>query len=143
MERMTYEQEVMGNRCWQIKGADNSLCKEVCDEHEDHNGCSGCPIGKAIDRLAEYENLGKSPEEIAGLLPPCRIGDEVWCIRWYHDKLVPQCGKVSEISYTKDMSIIIKVKYVGLGSWGEKIFATESEALEAIAKRRSERKNWL
>ena len=143
MERMTYEHDVAGNKCWQIKGADNSLCKEVCDEHADHIGCPGCPIGKAIDRLAEYENIGKSPEEISALLPPCKIGDEVWCVRWYHDKLVPQNGIVSEIKYTKDMRILIKVKDVGLGSWGEKIFPTEEEALAAIEAKRSERNYWL
>lgn len=49
MERITYEQEVLGEKCWQIKGADNSLCKEVCDEHGEHLGCSGCPMGKAIN----------------------------------------------------------------------------------------------
>lgn len=49
MERLTYNDD----GCWQVHGADEMLCKQVCEEY---SNCESCPIGKAIDRLAEYEN---------------------------------------------------------------------------------------
>lgn len=63
MERLTYD-FVIGNRhCWQVKGADNLLCEEICKTQGD-NGCVKCPIAKAFDRLAAYEDTGLEPEEI-------------------------------------------------------------------------------
>lgn len=38
-----------------MKGADNFLCKEVCVDQGD-NGCKECPINKAFERLAAYED---------------------------------------------------------------------------------------
>lgn len=63
MERLTYDFCVNENHCWQVHGADNELCQDVCKEHEEA-GCKCCPIGKAIDRLAAYEDTGLEPEEI-------------------------------------------------------------------------------
>ena len=54
----------MRTRIW--KRADNLECREVCERQED-NGCSGCPIAKAFDRLAAYENTGLEPDEIISL----------------------------------------------------------------------------
>ncbi len=39
-------------------------CREICDKAE---GCDNCPIQRAIDRLAAYENTGLTPEEIIAL----------------------------------------------------------------------------
>ena len=62
MERLTYD-FVIGNRhCWQVKGADNLLCEEICKTQGD-NGCVKCPIAKAFNRLAAYEDTGLEPEE--------------------------------------------------------------------------------
>ncbi len=36
-------------------------CREICDKAE---GCDNCPIQRAIDRLAAYENTGLTSEEI-------------------------------------------------------------------------------
>lgn len=44
----------------------NWKCRKVCERQED-NGCSGCPIAKAFDRLAAYENTGLEPDEIISL----------------------------------------------------------------------------
>ena len=63
MKRLTYDFEIGGNHCWQVKGADNLECREVCERQGD-NGCKTCPISKAFDRLAAYEDTGLEPEEI-------------------------------------------------------------------------------
>lgn len=63
MERLTYDFCIGGNHCWQVKGADNNLCKDICI-NQGESGCGGCPIKKAFDRLAVYENTGMTPDEI-------------------------------------------------------------------------------
>lgn len=54
MERLTYDFCFNGVHCNQVKGADNLECSEVC-ERED--GCEGCPIARAFDRLAAIEDI--------------------------------------------------------------------------------------
>lgn len=56
MERLTYDFEICGNHCWQVKGADNLECREVCERQGD-GGCKTCPIAKAFDRLASIEDI--------------------------------------------------------------------------------------
>ena len=56
MERLTYDFALGGNHCWQVKGADNLECREVCERQGD-NGCKTCPISKAFDRLAAIEDI--------------------------------------------------------------------------------------
>ena len=63
MEWLTYDFAIGGNHCWQVKGADNRECRQVCEEQEE-NGCKGCPIALAFDRLAAYEDTGLAPEEV-------------------------------------------------------------------------------
>ena len=63
MERLTYDFCIGGNHCWQVKGADNLECREVCERQGD-DGCKTCPIAKAFDRLAAYEDTELEPEEI-------------------------------------------------------------------------------
>lgn len=63
MKRLTYDFCIGGNHCWQVKGADNLECREVCERQGD-DGCKTCPIAKAFDRLAAYEDTGLEPEEI-------------------------------------------------------------------------------
>lgn len=53
MERLTYDFCIGEKHCWQIKGADNFTCKEVC---ENQDGCEKCPVAEAFDRLAAYED---------------------------------------------------------------------------------------
>ena len=66
MERLTYDFCIFGNHCWQVKGAGNLECREVCERQGDA-GCKTCPIAKALDRLAAYEDTGLEPEEITEL----------------------------------------------------------------------------
>ena len=63
MKRLTYDFCIGGNHCWQVKGADNLECREVCERQGD-DGCKTCPIAKAFDRLAAYEDTGLEPEEV-------------------------------------------------------------------------------
>ena len=63
MKRLTYDFEFGGEHCWQVEGADNLECREVCERQGD-DGCKTCPIAKAFDRLAAYEDTGLEPEEI-------------------------------------------------------------------------------
>ena len=56
MKRLTYDFEIGGNHCWQVAGADNLECREVCERQGD-NGCKTCPIARAFDRLAAIEDI--------------------------------------------------------------------------------------
>lgn len=56
VERLTYDFCINGMHCWQVKGADNLECGEVC-ESRNESGCIGCPIANAFDRLAAIEDI--------------------------------------------------------------------------------------
>ena len=73
MDRLTYFHEIHRCGCWEVKGADNKLCREVCNERTDIEGCNDCPISNAINKLAAYENSGLEPEEIADLKKNLKI----------------------------------------------------------------------
>lgn len=66
MERLTYDFAIGGRHCWEVHGADNLLCSEVCKNQGD-KGCEDCPLRKAIDRLAAYEETGLEPGDIDAL----------------------------------------------------------------------------
>lgn len=66
MERLTYDFCVGDKHCWQVKGADNLECREVC-RNQSENGCTDCHIAKAFDRLAAYEDTGLEPEAVEHL----------------------------------------------------------------------------
>ena len=57
---------------WRIKECGSSGCDNICEKTEN---CFKCPIQKAIDKLAEYEDL----DEQGKLLKlPCKLGDTVY-----------------------------------------------------------------
>ncbi|MGN0589832.1 MAG: hypothetical protein ACI4KO_09865 [Ruminiclostridium sp.] len=70
-------------------------CEEICDLCL-HN-CDNCPIQKAFDRLAEYENTGLSPEEIMELKKRSNIHLHVEGIKPINEpqllKMVKENGK--------------------------------------------------
>ena len=99
MERLTYDFCIAGKHCWQVKGTDNLECGEVCKSRDDE-GCNGCPIADAFDRLAAIEDilgddydLGRLKELLQAdregrcVVLPCKIGDTVYDI---------QMGKITE-----------------------------------------------
>lgn len=66
MERLT--ENVLGFT--QLKACGNDFCKEICAEHDEEKDCNNCPIQKAFEKLAEYEDLEeqgkmlKDPQEL-------------------------------------------------------------------------------
>lgn len=67
---------------------------------------------------------------------PCSIGDTVWALWRYKDKLVPKEGKVSEMYFTEDMTLCIVVRNIRRGIWGSTIFATKEEAMAELERRK-------
>lgn len=65
----------------------NWKCRKVCEKQED-NECSGCPIAKAFDRLAAYENTGLEPDEIISLCDMDRRAQMAEMLR-----IEERCGK--------------------------------------------------
>ena len=107
---------------------------------------SGATTQKDIDRLMELSNenqFGRNEayyklqhyedlEEQGKLIKlPCKIGDTVYGIRRYQDRIV-KAGVVSEMFYNKNMKLIIVIKNLCRGSWGENIFGTKEEAEAAL-----------
>ena len=89
MERLTYDFCIGGNHCWQVKGADNLECREVCERQGD-DGCKTCPIAKAFDRLAAIKDILGDEHELDELremiqakregrcvVLPCKVGQKV------------------------------------------------------------------
>ena len=89
MERLTYDFCLGNIHCWQVKGADNRECRQVCEEQE--YGCKGCPIALAFDRLAAYEDTGLAPEEVQ-------------VMRW-----IPVEGRLPE----EKQRVIVRCEHVG------------------------------
>ena len=66
---------------------------------------------------------------------PCRVGDTVWGISHAGSHKLVYSGIVSEIYFPDESMIpIIKVRKVCSGRWGEKVFATEEEAKNAVER---------
>lgn len=63
---------------------------------------------------------------------PCKIGDTVYGIRRWHDTNVVKAGTVSEMFYTQNGKLMIVIKNVCRGHWGEKIFGTFEKAEAAL-----------
>lgn len=79
----------------------------------------------------EYDLIDKCPT-INAVQVPCKIGDTVFGIRNYRGKTHVQKGFVGEMFFTKDMKLMIVVKHICYGHWGEKVFATYEEAELAL-----------
>ena len=128
MSRLTYSQGYAVN----LKGMPTDVtCEEYCANIPLGNGCDGCLIDKAICKLAHYEDL----EEQGRLIElPCKIGDKVWIIRNYRGVKHAQQGTVYEMYFTKEMKLMITVKYIGRGEYGKTIFATKEAAEAKLAE---------
>lgn len=51
-----------GTSCIQIRDCSNNLCSEICERQK--AGCEGCPIETALERLAQYEDIGLTPDQL-------------------------------------------------------------------------------
>lgn len=147
MERLTYDFALGGNHCWQVKGADNLECREVCQCQED-KGCKDCPIAKAFDRLAAIEDiLGdeydldelkevvQAKREGRCIVLPCKKGDTVW--RIVHDA-APHITKdrCTDIKYeNRDIWVhLIGDRVMGGWNFGKLLFLTREEAEDALRR---------
>lgn len=131
MERLTYNfPHTNGRPCWHVKWTDGDTCRETCDKQGD-DGCKGCPIRKAIDRLAEYENAEES-----GLLVrlPCKVGDTLWTVKWLGTKRTVTQVVISEMRFDDNMRLIVKSRNCSSGEIGQKYFLTREEARAALEK---------
>ena len=147
MERLTYDFCIGGNHCWQVKGADNLECREVCERQGD-DGCKTCPIAKAFDRLATIEDilgdeydLGKLMELVQAkrkgrcIVLPCKKGDTVW--RIVHDA-APHITKdrCTDIKYeNRDIWVhLIGDRVMGGWNFGKLLFLTREDAEAALRR---------
>lgn len=86
-----------------------------------------------------YQNCEKFVEwfndTVKAVPPPCKVGDEVWCVRNTKVYNKPVKGVVTEIYFRDNMDMCIVVRRLCRGRWGERVFATEQEAQAAIDRR--------
>ena len=102
----------------------NKYLRECCDNEEE-------PEKGFYDYLADFLLAN------GVTVQPCKIGDTVWTIRDFKGIKHPQEGIVSDMYFTKDMSLHIVVKYVARGEFGKTVFLTREEA-EAKLREKSE-----
>lgn len=149
MERLTYDFALGGNHCWQVKGADNLECREVCERQGD-DGCKTCPISKAFDRLAAIEDILGDEYDLARLrelaladregrclVLPCKVGDTVYFSAWFGTD--PHIVKriIAPYFYTDDARGCGSSADFYLKDFGETVFLTRAEA-EAALRREQE-----
>ena len=156
MKRLTYDFCIGGNHCWQVKGADNLECREVCERQGD-DGCKTCPIAKAFDRLATIEDiLGdeydldelremvQAKREGRCVVLPCKVGDEIY--QPTRDFISTFRVRYIEISACGNLFINTSLEdgivFNGLGfpesELGKTVFLTRSEAENALKAREQE-----
>ena len=114
---------------WQIKECDNDTCKEICDEQAE-NGCYGCPIQRAIDKLAEYEDL----EEQGKLLKlPVATGETVYALLNDSTTDIVVCEarvkRILHLEPVKKRGVLFKFD---LEDFGKTIFLTREAALKEM-----------
>lgn len=114
-------------------------CKCFCDNYT-LSGCRGCPVEKAIEKLADYEEA-----EEQGLLVrlPCKVGDTVWELCLCDDgnyKIFPMIVKtISEYGTLRQVKKDITIwniyaesdytyMYKSFADFGKTVFSTNEEA---------------
>lgn len=111
---------------YEIKGTNGELCRETCEKYK----CDSCPIQKAIDKLAKYEDA-----EGQGLLSrlPVAEGANVFCIG--------SCGEICD-DYETDCEVCGEHKVVFcmnfdinmVEQFGKTVFLTKEQAEQALAE---------
>ena len=122
----------------QLKACGNDFCEETCAEHDEEKSCKNCPIQKAFEKLAEYEDLDEQ-----GLLLrlPCKVGDMVYSIS--------NDGKIYPVKATREVRIVNGVlhiicescRYSDLVSYddiGKTVFLTQAEAEQKLKEMESD-----
>ena len=65
---------------------------------------------------------------------PCKMGDTAWAIRNCAGIRHPREGEISEMYFSKDMSLAVALKGVARGEFGKSVFLTREEAVEALRR---------
>lgn len=135
----------------------NELHKERLDYESEY-----ISLIDAANQLAAYEDTGREPEDIETILAvyeqdhkelrkyqdaerdgrldvrPCSIGDTMYGIRNHRGVNKIQVGIVSDMHYTKnidgEMRLVIVIKHVCRGLYGDKVFSTYAEAKAALVE---------
>ena len=136
MERLT--EKVFG--FVQLKACGNDFCKETCAEHDEEKSCKNCPIQKAFEKLAEYEDL-----EEQGLLLPCKVGDTLYAIGFNNNKPVVYESVVLNILIAeKEIAFHVKIDEFEINSqlkqsmFGKTVFLTKAEAEQKLKEMESD-----
>ena len=148
MKRLTYDFELGGNHCWQVEGADNLECREVCERQGD-NGCKTCPIAKAFDRLAAIEDILGDEYELDRLRELAQanqlIGKEVWAqakyLHAFQTKIsFIQRTTIQYVSLLKGRDILCHTQNCAfpIGEIGKTVFLTRADAEAALKAREQE-----
>lgn len=125
MNRLT--ENVLGNI--QLKACGNDFCKETCAEHDEETSCNNCPIQKAFEKLAEYEDL----EEQGRLLKlPCGVGGIVYTIYSDEDGPFIREAKIEEVSIHH--RIWVDSMYFDYDDFGKTVFLTRKEAEDRLTE---------
>lgn len=148
MERLTYDFCIGGNHCWQVKGADNLECREVCERQGDA-GCKTCPIAKAFDRLAAIEDilgddydldrlreLAQADRDGRCVVLPCKVEDDVY-INILGRTLPFTVISISQMASTPTFKAQHGIRLVYIfkaDDVGETVFLTRAEAEEALRR---------
>ena len=105
----------------------DAVCKAIIDNAHKIYGCVDDKGQQLDDTVAVVWDLIDTVPEI-----PLKIGDTAWAIRTYKGVKYAQKGFVNEMFYNKDMKLVIVVKNIARGLFGEKVFATKEEAEQAL-----------
>lgn len=138
MERLTERYKDSIANIVLIRECGDKLCKDICDDIE--CDCSKCELEKALEKLADYEDL-----EEQGLLVrlPCKVGDIVWKLCLCDDgnykifpmivKTISEYGAIRQVK--KDMTIWniyaesdYTYMYKSFADFGKTVFSTKEEA---------------
>ena len=133
MDRLT------GKMFGRVRLVGNQLtpCSRICTKRF----CENCPIQKAFDKLAHYEDL----EEQGLLLKlPCKIGDTLWDIfefvdEYDHPEMYVVDATKIEIS-KDDKGIVYCIDGVDFRGkeFGKTVFASKEEAEKKLAEMEKE-----
>ena len=85
-----------------------------------------------LRELAEAEREGR-----VVVLPPIKVGQMAWVIRWFRGQEPRACkGIVREIFLTADNRVMVVVSHVARGVYGETVFLTEEDASKKLSERK-------
>lgn len=133
MERLTERYKDSIANTVLIKECGDKLCKDICDDIE--CDCSKCGLEKALEKLADYEDL-----EEQGLLVrlPCKVGDTVYRVNaGAKQPIIPMTvSEIHFLCYKNERAVrfdAIDKEYMGescyrLEDIGRIVFLTHEEA---------------